>query len=166
MLLLDEPTAGVDPKARRDFWDEIHRLAAGGMTVLVTTHYMDEAERCHEIIFIANGKRITQGTVSEVIAHAGLTTWVARGEGLEDVQHALTDNPAISTVAPFGDSLHVSGTDAEALAAATAVYRARKDQQWELTEPSMEDAFIQYMALSSAHQDADAQPARKKGAIP
>src|SRR5437764_9470039 len=81
LLLLDEPTAGVDPKARRDFWDEIHQLAGEGLTVLVTTHYMDEAERCHEIAYIAYGHLLVHGTVAEVIAQSHLTTYVASGEG-------------------------------------------------------------------------------------
>jgi ABC-2 type transport system ATP-binding protein len=72
LLLLDEPTAGVDPKARRDFWDEIHRLAEEGMTVLVSTHYMDEAERCHELVYIAYGTVLARGTAGEVVQQAGL----------------------------------------------------------------------------------------------
>ncbi|MEJ2670365.1 MAG: ABC transporter ATP-binding protein, partial [Gammaproteobacteria bacterium] len=122
LLLLDEPTAGVDPKARREFWDEIHRLAAKGMTVLVSTHYMDEAERCHAIIYMSYGKLVTQGTVQEVIAGAGLTTWVVRGEGLMRLASELANNPAVTTVAPFGDSLHVSGTNKAKLEAALRVY--------------------------------------------
>jgi ABC-2 type transport system ATP-binding protein len=145
LLLLDEPTAGVDPKARREFWDEIHKLAADGLTVLVSTHYMDEAERCHEIIYIAGGKFITQGTVGEVIAHAGLTTWVVRGENLIQLQRELEHQTAVSTVAPFGGSLHISGTDAKALEEVLSPYRQNPDYQWELASPSMEDAFIHYM---------------------
>ena len=76
LLLLDEPTAGVDPKARREFWNEIHALAADGLTVLVSTHYMDEAERCHEIAYIAYGELLVRGTVDEVIAASHLTTYV------------------------------------------------------------------------------------------
>ena len=146
LLLLDEPTAGVDPKARREFWDEIHKLAADGLTVLVSTHYMDEAERCHEIIYISGGKFITQGSVEEVIAHAGLTTWVVRGKNLNALQLEIEHLPAIATVAPFGSSLHISGTDAQALDAAIAPYRDHQGYQWERASPSMEDAFIHYMA--------------------
>ncbi|MGE4350886.1 MAG: ABC transporter ATP-binding protein, partial [Bdellovibrionales bacterium] len=115
LLLLDEPTAGVDPKARREFWDEIHRLAGEGLTVLVSTHYMDEAERCHAIIYIAYGRIVTEGTVTDVIHHAGLTTWIVRGSSLSSLMHELENNPAITTVAAFGDSLHISGTDAQKL---------------------------------------------------
>src|SRR5207249_10876768 len=85
LLLLDEPTAGVDPKARRDFWNEIHALAAEGLTVLVSTHYMDEAERCHEIAYIAYGVLLAHGTVPEVIAKSALSTYTVsatNGAGL------------------------------------------------------------------------------------
>lgn len=144
LLLLDEPTAGIDPKARREFWDEIHKLASEGITVLVSTHYMDEVERCHAIIFISKGKVITQGTPEEVVAEAGLTTWLVRGKNLIALQEELETLPPVSSVAPFGDSLHVSGTDAKALSKATASYRKDKAYHWQLAESSMEDVFIQY----------------------
>src|SRR6202007_1714740 len=89
LLLLDEPTAGVDPKARRDFWNEIHALAADGLTVLVSTHYMDEAERCHEIAYIAYGVLLVHGTVDEVVEGCGLTTYLGSGEGLAQVAGEL-----------------------------------------------------------------------------
>lgn len=145
LLLLDEPTAGVDPKARREFWDEIHKLAAEGLTVLVSTHYMDEAERCHAIIYIAGGRIMTRGTVQEVIRNAGLTTWVVHGQNLMPLQRALEHHPAISSVAPFGDSLHISGMNAQTLSEAIAPYRSDTAYEWQLAEPSMEDAFIHYM---------------------
>jgi ABC-2 type transport system ATP-binding protein len=115
LLLLDEPTAGVDPAARRDFWDQIHDLAAGGMTVLVSTHYMDEAERCHELAYISYGKLLTHGTVAEVIAGAGLVTWSVSGGDLHRIGQALRASPQVRTVAPFGNTLHVSADSSEAL---------------------------------------------------
>lgn len=145
ILLLDEPTAGVDPKARREFWDEIHKLASEGLTVLVSTHYMDEAERCHKIIYIAGGRIMTEGTVDEVIQNAALTTWVVKGNNLASLQNELKDNPAIMTVAPFGGSLHISGTDKKALNAAVKKYQNDPQYKWEIADPSMEDAFIHYM---------------------
>ncbi len=145
LLLLDEPTAGVDPNARREFWDEIHRLAAAGMTVLVSTHYMDEAERCHEIIYMAYGKIVTFGTVAEVIDHAGLLTWVVQGENLMALMQKLVNDPAVSTIAPFGDKLHVSGTDKAALEKAIAPYRADAAYRWSESAPNLEDVFIHYM---------------------
>ena len=148
LLLLDEPTAGVDPKARRDFWNEIHALAADGLTVLVSTHYMDEAERCHEIAYIAYGHLLTHGTVEEVIAKSALSTYTVTGEGLHTVQDALAGQPGIDMIAPFGTSLHVSGRDLAALDASIAPWRERKELHWEASEPSLEDVFIELMTRS------------------
>jgi ABC-2 type transport system ATP-binding protein len=148
LLLLDEPTAGVDPKARREFWNEIHALAADGLTVLVSTHYMDEAERCHEIAYIAYGELLAHGTVDQVIASAHLTTYfvsASSGESLNALADELSDMPGIDMVAPFGTSLHVSGRDAAALEAAIAPYRKRKGLDWKRSEPSLEDVFIDLM---------------------
>jgi ABC-2 type transport system ATP-binding protein len=151
LLLLDEPTAGVDPKARREFWNEIHGLAADGLTVLVTTHYMDEAERCNEIAYIAYGKLLVHGTVEEVIAASHLTTYAVsaeHGEGLSRLSDELTGRPGVDMVAQFGTSLHVSGRDASALEAAIAPYRQRTDLAWKSAEPSLEDVFIDLMGKS------------------
>lgn len=145
LLLLDEPTAGVDPKARRDFWNEIHGLAAGGLTVLVSTHYMDEAERCHEIAYIAYGHLLTHGTVREVIAKSALSTYTVIGDDLHTVQEQLTGQPGIDMIAPFGASLHVSGRDRAKLEATIAPWRDRKEMRWEAAEPSLEDVFIELM---------------------
>lgn len=146
LLLLDEPTAGVDPKARREFWDELHRLASKGLTVLVSTHYMDEAERCHAIVYIAYGKLVAEGTAKEVVSRAGLTTWTVYGENLAPLMEALRAHPAVETIAPFGEALHVSGSDSKALEAAVAPYRAQAPDAWVRSEPSLEDAFIHFMA--------------------
>ncbi|MBV8791175.1 MAG: ABC transporter ATP-binding protein [Pseudolabrys sp.] len=150
LLLLDEPTAGVDPKARREFWNEIHALAADGLTVLVSTHYMDEAERCHEIAYIAYGELLTHGTVEHVIADSHLTTYVVSSdsERLHELSEELTGKPGIDMVAPFGTSLHVSGRDAKKLDAAVAPYRKHKDLNWERSQPSLEDVFIDLMSRS------------------
>ena len=148
LLLLDEPTAGVDPKARRDFWGEIHELAANGLTVLVSTHYMDEAERCHEIAYIAFGEVLTRGTVDEVIANSHLATFTVsetNGENLSALAAELKELPSVEMVAPFGTSLHVSGRDREALEAAIAPYRDRTGLVWERASPSLEDVFIDLM---------------------
>ncbi len=151
LLLLDEPTAGVDPKARREFWNEIHALAADGLTVLVSTHYMDEAERCHEIAYIAYGELLARGTVQDVIAQSHLTTYVvssADGAGLAELSQELTDRPGVAMVAPFGTSLHVSGPDAQALEAAIKPYRDKSGLEWKHSEPSLEDVFIDLMGKS------------------
>jgi len=152
LLLLDEPTAGVDPKARREFWDEIHRLAARGLTVLVSTHYMDEAERCHEIAYIAYGKLIARGTVSDVVARSGLATWSVEGEELGGLAERLRGASGVEQVAAFGTALHVSGMDAAALEHAIAPYRADPHWRWQRSEPSLEDVFIQLMAKSQGGQ--------------
>ena len=149
LLLLDEPTAGVDPKARRGFWDEIHRLAQGGLTVLVSTHYMDEAERCHRISYISYGKMLATGTVDEVIRDAGLTTFVVTGPNLSKVSAALEGKPGVDQVAPFGATLHVVGSDEKALKAALAdVEKDHQDIRVTPGETSLEDVFIQFMAGS------------------
>jgi ABC-2 type transport system ATP-binding protein len=141
LLLLDEPTAGVDPKARRDFWNEIHALAAEGLTVLVSTHYMDEAERCHEIAYIAYGELLAHGTVDEVVSRSGLTTFTVRGGDLVRLSTELAGKPGVDSIAPFGESLHVSGRDAAALDAVVAPYRDAP-YEWSPSTPSLEDVFI------------------------
>jgi ABC-2 type transport system ATP-binding protein len=148
LLLLDEPTAGVDPKARREFWGEIHKLAAEGMTVLVSTHYMDEAERCHEIAYIAYGELLAQGTIPQVIAQSGLRTYTVSGPDLQSLSEKLLGIPGIDMVAPFGTSLHVAGSDAEALDQAVSPFRDRPELNWSLSEPSLEDVFISLMMRS------------------
>ena len=149
LLLLDEPTAGVDPKARREFWNEIHALAALGLTVLVSTHYMDEAERCHEIAYIAYGVLLAHGTVPEVIAAAHLVTYTVSApdsQTLTKLGDELADRPGVDMVAPFGSSLHVSGRDEAALDAAIAPYRDRPDLTWTRSEATLEDVFIDLMS--------------------
>ncbi|MBN9233437.1 MULTISPECIES: ABC transporter ATP-binding protein [Phyllobacteriaceae] len=149
LLLLDEPTAGVDPKARREFWDEIHRLAHGGLTVLVSTHYMDEAERCHRISYISYGKLIATGTVAEVVANAGLTTFIVAGPRLDRLSAELTGRPGVDQVAPFGATLHVVGSDRAALERALADVEKTHDGVTVMPgETSLEDVFIQFMAGS------------------
>jgi ABC-2 type transport system ATP-binding protein len=145
LLLLDEPTAGVDPKARREFWNEIHALASQGLTALVSTHYMDEAERCHEIAYIAYGELLTHGTVEEVVDHAALTTYTVSGPDLNGLQAELSGQKGIDMVAPFGASLHVSGRNEKALEAAIAPFRKQRGLVWERSEPSLEDVFIDLM---------------------
>jgi len=145
LLLLDEPTAGVDPKARRDFWDDIRDLADQGLTVLVSTHYMDEAERCDEMAYLSFGRLLTRGTATEIIARSGLVTWQVSGDALTGLAKKLTGTPGIEMVAPFGTALHVSGTDAAGLKAAIAPYRAEPGRVWSAVEPSLEDVFIHLM---------------------
>lgn len=144
LLLLDEPTAGVDPKARREFWDEIHALSAEGLTVMVSTHYMDEAERCHDIAYIAYGKLMARGTADAVIAQSGLVTFRAEGPGADRLSRELAGKPGVAMAAPFGAALHVSGTDRAALEAAIAPYR-KPPLVWSEVQPTLEDVFIRLM---------------------
>jgi ABC-2 type transport system ATP-binding protein len=148
LLLLDEPTAGVDPKARRDFWDEIHALAHQGLTVLVSTHYMDEAERCHEIAYIAYGELLAHGSVDEVVADAHLATWTVTGPDLNALGERLKRTDGVDMVAPFGSALHVSGRDRLKLDAATKPLREAGPQSWREDEPTLEDVFIDLMSRS------------------
>jgi ABC-2 type transport system ATP-binding protein len=145
LLLLDEPTAGVDPKARREFWNEIHALAAGGLTALVSTHYMDEAERCHEIAYITFGEVLAHGTVEAVISASHLMTYSVTGEGLTALAAELERKAGVDGVTPFGTSLHVSGRDHAALEAALAPYRNDPKLVWTAIEPSLEDVFVGLM---------------------
>ena len=144
LLLLDEPTAGVDPKARREFWDEIHQLAAKGLTVLITTHYMDEAERCDRLAYIAFGKMLARGTLAEVLANAKLNTWIVTGPGLRELAAVLRGRPGVEQVVPFGNTLHVSGRDAAKLEAAIATVRDPRNE-WTRGRSSLEDVFIGLM---------------------
>ena len=145
LLMLDEPTAGVDPKARREFWDEIHQLAAGGLTVLVPTHYMDEAERCHRINYIAYGRLVAQGTVAEMIRDAGLATVVLDGPGVAEAARLLRGMPGVDQVAAYGATLHVIGRDGPALLRSAGEVAARTGTRLTEATPNLEDVFIQLM---------------------
>lgn len=144
LLLLDEPTAGVDPKARRDFWDEIHHLAAGGLTVLITTHYMDEAERCHRLAYLAYGKLLAHGTVDDVLANARLTTWSVIGPDLRALAETLRGRNGVEQIVAFGNTLHVSGRDAAQLEATIASVRDAR-HEWKKIRAGLEDVFISLM---------------------
>lgn len=144
LLLLDEPTAGVDPKARRDFWEEIHQLAADGLTVMITTHYMDEAERSHRLAYIAYGHLMTEGTVGEVIEKAGLVTYQITGSSKTSITQQLRDSEAISQVVAFGNTLHVSGHNQKDM---EEVLRQTlgPDHHWQAIPSELEDVFISLM---------------------
>lgn len=149
LLLLDEPTAGVDPKARREFWDEIHMRASAGLTVLVSTHYMDEAERCHRIHYISYGKLLASGSVPEVIRNAALTTFVMQGGNITQAAHLLQGMEGVDQVAPFGLTLHVVGQDKAALSAAVVKVAADTGVDYQEGNTSLEDVFIQFMGRST-----------------
>jgi ABC-2 type transport system ATP-binding protein len=141
LLLLDEPTAGVDPKARREFWDEIHKLSARGITTLVSTHYMDEAERCTRLAYIAYGYLLAEGTAAEITKRSNLHTWVVTGEHLIPLAEKLRSLPGIEQVAFFGSRMHVSGRSIEAIERSIQFVQD-PNQHWRKITPSLEDVFI------------------------
>lgn len=147
LLLLDEPTAGIDPKARREFWDQVHQLAAEGLAILVSTHYMDEAERCHRLAYLSYGRLLTHGMVREVVQRAGLSTWQVSGAGLAQLARQLRGLPGVEQVAAFGDTLHVSGADAALLEQSIARFQGQ-GYHWAPIQPGLEEVFISLMQNS------------------
>jgi ABC-2 type transport system ATP-binding protein len=147
LLLLDEPTAGVDPQARREFWEQIHQLAGQGLTFLISTHYMDEAERCHRLAYILNGILLAHGTVAEIIAETNLTTWEASGPNLLELAEVLRNKPGVEQAVAFGSQLRVSGTDAAALRETIAPFHTGQ-YQWRTIAPGMEEVFVHLMKKS------------------
>lgn len=156
LLLLDEPTAGVDPSARRDFWEELHRLSAKGISVLVSTHYMDEAERCHKLAYIAYGELLAKGTAQEVTASQGLSTWMIHGGGLGELSRALQNRPGVDQTVLFGSVLHASGADGAALERTLREATAGGDWRMEPAETGLEDVFIHLMG--QARDNAEGEP--------
>jgi ABC-2 type transport system ATP-binding protein len=144
LLLLDEPTAGVDPKARRDFWDEIQQLAGAGLTVLITTHYMDEAERCNRVAYISYGNLLASGTVEEVLKNSKLTTWEVTGGNLHELAEKIRGKPGVEQVVAFGSTLHVSGSDVEKLRASVSPL-ITGDHHWKKIQSGLEEVFISLM---------------------
>jgi ABC-2 type transport system ATP-binding protein len=158
LLLLDEPTAGVDPSARRDFWEELHVLAARGISVLVSTHYMDEAERCHKLAYIAYGELLAQGTAREVVDSLGLSTWAVTGDNLVGLGERLRGAPGVAQTVAFGTALHVSGLDQAALKATLAnLAQAHPELHIGQIDTRLEHAFIYLMGRTSEHEGAPAQ---------
>jgi ABC-2 type transport system ATP-binding protein len=156
--LLDEPTAGVDPKARRDFWDQIHALAAQGITVLVSTHYMDEAERCHDLVYIAYGKILARGTEREIIDASRLKVWSIRGADTRAVLAPLKASPGVLSVAAFGNAVHVAGQDKALINQAIERIRQGHDLQIEPSSANLEDVFISLIATAQDNFAAEAMP--------
>jgi ABC-2 type transport system ATP-binding protein len=155
LLLLDEPTAGVDPKARRDFWDEIHRLAAQGITVLVSTHYMDEAARCHDLVYIAYGKILARGSESQIVDGAGLSVWSVEGAGEQIWSERLRALPGVQSVVAFGTTLHVAGRDAALLERSLAPLRCSDGLRVSPARASLEDVFISLIDQSQDNFASD-----------
>lgn len=145
LLLLDEPTAGVDPKARRDFWDDIYGLSAQGVSTLISTHYMDEAERCHRVAYLAYGDLLAAGTAEELISSAGLVTWSVTGPRTHELVERLQKLDEVEMVVPFGNTLHVCGHNAALLAERLKPFRDSSDYRWEQVATGLEEVFISLM---------------------
>jgi ABC-2 type transport system ATP-binding protein len=154
LLLLDEPTAGVDPAARRDFWDQLNQLAAQGIAVLVSTHYMDEAERCQKLAYIADGQLLVVGTAAEVVAGQGLSSWAIYGDHLAELSQRLRGQPGVDQIVAFGSALHVTGKDARALAQTVATVAREAGLRFERIDTSLEDVFI-YLRNRATDKAAD-----------
>ncbi|MDX9689408.1 MAG: ABC transporter ATP-binding protein [Proteobacteria bacterium] len=156
LLLLDEPTAGVDPKARREFWDEIHNFAADGVTILVSTHYMDEAERCHNIGYLLNGRLLLHGSTTDVVQRSGLSTWRITTSDDKIINDILSSLPEIEMFTNFGDKIHVVGMDVQKIERAMAPVLIAHNAKAERVQASLEDVFIHTMqkqGLSSATRE-------------
>jgi ABC-2 type transport system ATP-binding protein len=154
LLLLDEPTAGVDPGARRDFWEELHALAARGISVLVSTHYMDEAERCHKLAYIAFGKLMAQGSAEEIIVGQNLSTWEVSGDDLAAIAGRLRGQPGVDQIAAFGSALHVTGRDAAALEAAARRATEGTGCRAAPAKTGLEDVFIHLTEQATDNYEA------------
>ena len=150
LLLLDEPTAGVDAKARREFWDLIHDMAGEGLTVLVSTHYMDEAERCARIVYLAEGKIVVQGSPEDVVAGSGLVTFAGTGGDVDLVARRLRRMPGVEAAAVFGSAVHVAGPDRAALQRAIAALDGGGTLEWQEVKPRLEDVFIHLLSRSGS----------------
>lgn len=148
LLLLDEPTAGVDPGARRDFWKIINDVASEGVTVLVSTHYMDEAERCTRIFYLGYGTLVTQGTIRDIIKEANLSAWQVTGhkEKIDELAEKLLFLKGVEQVTPFGLDLHITGTDRRLLLENLRPYFVDLNYQWKGIDPTLEDVFIHLIA--------------------
>jgi ABC-type multidrug transport system ATPase subunit len=148
LLLLDEPTAGVDAQARREFWDLIHDLASAGLTTLVSTHYMDEAERCNRIVYIAAGRVVAEGAPEELTRAAALVTFEGSGDDLEDAARRLRQMSGVEAAAVFGSVVHIAGQDRATLE--RAITALGPGFSWHEVAPRLEDAFIHLLRRKAA----------------
>jgi ABC-2 type transport system ATP-binding protein len=145
LLFLDEPTAGVDPVSRREFWDQIHRIASAGTTVLMTTHYMDEAERCHRLAFVFRGELLDTGTPAEIVARRHLRVAEVEVVRSTEAADALRTHGAVDEVAHYGNELRVAtrgGVDPREVIDATLPPLGIEGRRYREARPTVEDAFV------------------------
>jgi len=142
LLLLDEPTASVDPTSRRDFWEVVHTLSSEGMTILLSSHNMDEVERCHRITYVCNGSLLMTGSIKEIIRTINLMTWQVKGSNLTLLAKQLEATAGIDQVFTFFDTLHVSSKDHDHLQKAITPYLNKSDYSWIMTETTLDDVFV------------------------
>jgi len=150
LLLLDEQTAGVDPKARREFWNEIRQLSRKGVTVLVSTHYMDEAVQCDSLTYIAHGKKLIDGSSGSIAKRVGLTTFRIEGDGLSELEDRIKPLPGVEQVARFGTGIHVSGIDSGVLRKTVEVIATAENRAWSEQPAGLEEAFIYLMSKTQS----------------
>ncbi|WP_298628188.1 ABC transporter ATP-binding protein [uncultured Legionella sp.] len=142
LLLLDEPTASVDAESRMDFWEIMRDLSAEGMTILLSSHNMDEIERCHRISYISNGHLLSSGHIKEIIKNINLLTWEVQGSNLLLLAKQLEITAGVDQVTILRDSLHISSKDHEALNKAIQPYQANPNFSWNIIEPLLDDVFV------------------------
>lgn len=142
LLLLDEPTASIDAQSRMEFWNIMHDLSAEGVTILLSSHNMDEIERCHRISYISNGHQLINGKIKEIIEHVNLLTWNVRGKNISLLAKQLEATPGIDQVIILMDSLHVSSQNHETLNQAIKLFQLNPNYTWEIITPSLDDIFI------------------------
>jgi ABC-2 type transport system ATP-binding protein len=156
LLFLDEPTAGVDPSARREFWEILHSLSARGISIMVATHYMDEASRCHRLAYIRNGYLLASGTASEIIDAQELTVFAVKGSNLSGLLQSVKCKPGVDNVIAFGQALHLIGRDTVRLAETVSALSAEGFEVIRI-EPQLEEAFIHMSAHAESRFSVEAQ---------
>ncbi len=167
LLLLDEPTSAVDPQSRRDFWESLFRLVGRGTTILVSTHYMDEAERCHRLAILAEGRLVAEGPPKALMKEIDAAVVEIETESIEAARAALAQVPQVESIAQLGTRLHAllarSVADPEA-AVTQALSRANVAASVEHTGASLEDVFV--AATRNGRQRAPAPTMSAAGGSP
>lgn len=149
LLLLDEPTAGIDPIARRIFWDKIHSLSEQGITTLMSTHYMDEAERCTRLAYVAYGDLLIEGNVDDVIQATKLITWNVSGAITTELLQKIKALTGVEQASLFGREIHACGYDKDIIATGLKELSNNYKINYTLIDSTLEDAFISLVSRDS-----------------